>query len=228
MNFVLKRNVYVIIYEGKYPSDCKIDAYGNLYFLNSETDEISIIGYLDLYSGFSNRQYTLYVKDESNSAIYAPVALEVVDSEYLYYTNSANGDEAGSLNRAKTVVSETNSEEINIIVKNTNPAWGVAYVDSSKAFFSLNTGEIWSVDLNNPDNLYRKSTEQLKEPRKMCYGDGKIFIADHDLGEIVTFSSDHGAEDPTTLIKIQAVYSTFCVKESGVKLLLSLLALTLI
>ena len=58
--FVLARNVYVVVYEGVDPYDCKVDEYGNLYFLEAEYDTINMISYLDLYSGFTNMNYTIY------------------------------------------------------------------------------------------------------------------------------------------------------------------------
>ncbi|CAG9310715.1 unnamed protein product [Blepharisma stoltei] len=224
---ILDRNVYVVIYQGKTPYDCKIDQYGNMYFLNSETDEISMISYLDLYSGFTNMNYTIYQADENNNKINSPVALEVIDSEYIYFVNNADGDTAGTLNKAKTTTESVNEETIESLVYNKYPAWGVAYTDDNRIFFSLDTGEIWSVDTQDTTKLYEKTIEPMNNPRGMCHGDGKVYVADQELGEIVMFNTNDEKEDPKSFVKIQGVYMTFCVN-SAYGLIVSLFIISLI
>ena len=113
--FVLARNVYVVVYEGVNPYDCKVDEYGNLYFLEAEYDTINMISYLDLYSGFTNMNYTIY---QSDPYVSYPVALEIINSKDIYYANNYNGDQVGSINRADAKTKYVNGGKVNILVKN--------------------------------------------------------------------------------------------------------------
>lgn len=209
--FILSRNIYVIIYSGRKPYDCKIDQYGNMYFLEAEYDSINIISYLDLYSGFTNMNYTIY---SSEPYVSYPVALQVEDSEDIYYANLYNGDEVGSINRADAYTEYINGGEVNMLVKNKYKTWGVAHTANDLVFFSLDSGEIWAVDDDNSDELYMKNKDLMKKPRGMCYGDSNVFVADYEDGIIWIFKDNGKQENPEMFIAIQGSYSVFCVNSA--------------
>ncbi|OMJ77169.1 hypothetical protein SteCoe_23313 [Stentor coeruleus] len=208
--FILSRSIYVIIYSGRKPYDCKIDQYGNMDFLEAEYDSINIISYLDLYSGFTNMNYT------SEPYVSYPVALQIENSEDIYYANLYNGDDVGSINRADAYIEFINGGEVNILVKNKYKTWGVAHTANDLVFFSLDNGEIWAVDDKNPDELYMKNKNSMKKPRGMCYGDSKVFVVDYEDGIVWMFKDNGKIESPKMIIGIQGSYSVFCVNSAVV------------
>jgi len=58
-DFEISKDVYTVIYEGAKANDCSVDEYGNLYF-TTESHQINIVSYLDLWSGFTNQHVTIY------------------------------------------------------------------------------------------------------------------------------------------------------------------------
>ena len=114
------------VYEGPGPSDCSVDAYGNLFFVETDVNEIKMIGYLDLWAGFKNRHYTLYYYDEK-TPVSKPVALDVVDSEDIYFINNENTDEFGLIIQAEAFTEYVNGELTEILKRDDYPGWGVAY-----------------------------------------------------------------------------------------------------
>ena len=212
--FVLSRNVYVIIYSGLKPFDCKIDEYGNMYFLEASYDSINMISYLDLYSGFTNMNYTIYSSDPFVSY---PVSLEVVGSEDIYFANHYNGDEVGSVNRADASTEFVNGGEVDVLVKNKYRTWGLAHTAEDLVFFTLETGEVWTVDDNDPNDLQLKSQDFLEQPRGMCYGDGYVYLAEYDVGNVWRFRDNRKEETPDMFIGLEGAYAVFCVN-SGVLL----------
>ena len=75
--FILAEDEVATIYEGPRPFDCWVDAYGNLYFVDSQSQSINIVSFLDLWSGFANKQVTLYRRTSANPQISVPVSLQL-------------------------------------------------------------------------------------------------------------------------------------------------------
>lgn len=211
--FILSRNIYVIVYEGVSPYDCKVDEYGNMYFVEAEYDSINMVSYIDLYSGFTNMNYTIY---SSEPFVSHPVALEVIDSEDIYFVNHYNGDEVGSVNRADAATEFINSGEVDILVKNNYRTWGLAHTEENLVFYSMDTGEIMVVDDNDPDDINLKCEDLLSKPRGMCYGDGHVYLAEYEIGNIWKFRDNDKEEKPDLFIGLQGAYAVFCVNYAGV------------
>ena len=206
--FVLARNVYVVVYEGVNPYDCKVDEYGNLYFLEAEYDTINMISYLDLYSGFTNMNYTIY---QSDPYVSYPVALEIINSKDIYYANNYNGDQVGSINRADAKTKYVNGGKVNILVKNNFKTWGLTFGTSEYVYFSLETGEVWSVKNNDPSLLEIKSNKTFNKPKGLAYGSGFVYLAEFDIGNICKFNDTNAKETPELFIGLEGAYSVFCV-----------------
>ena len=215
--FILSRDVYAIVYEGVKPFDCKIDKYGNMFFLEAEYDTINIISYLDLYSGFTNMNYTIYSSDPYVSY---PVSLDVINSEDIYYSNHYNGDEVGSVVRADAKTEYINGGEVDILVKNVYRTWGVTHTKKNLVFFALDNGDIWTVNDNNPNKLNLKNQNILIQPRGMSYGDHYVYVAEYANGTIWRFNDNIHEEMPQMIIRIEGAYSVFCVSFSKIIMVL--------
>lgn len=210
--FTLSRNIYVIIYQGESPYDCKIDEYGNLYFVESAKDQINAISYLDLYAGTKNAHYTLYQKDDTHLKISAPCALDLYESEGIYFVNNEEFDSAGTVNYAPVNSDTINANEIDILVTYNVAPWGVTYTSNDNVYFSIDRGEVRGFDIDNPSEVYVKINE-LSEPRGLCSGDGNVYVSDHYEGKIIKLKDNDESETGTTIINIQGSYALFCVNE---------------
>ncbi|CAG9332089.1 unnamed protein product [Blepharisma stoltei] len=212
-SFALSRNIYVIVYEGESPYDCKVDKYGNLYFVESSLNQINAISYLDLYTGLKNQQYTLYQADsDSNTDISSPCALDLYESEGIYYVNNEDFDTSGTVNYALINSTTINANDIQQCVTHDVAPWGVTYSEEERVFYSLDSGELCGFDIgNNTDSFVKVS--QLSEPRGLCYGDGKIYISDHSDGVIYRVKDNDEEETPTAIVNLQGAYAVFCVNE---------------
>lgn len=205
--FTLDNEIFVQIYSGT-PGDCKVDAYGNLYFTDVITDTINKATYSDLYSGYINTYMVLYEPDDETIEINRPYGIEVFESEDIYFVNNADGTIYGTLNKAEAEIEETNEESINVLTSESSPAWGLA-LGEKYAYYSLDNGDI------NAYHLEDRTTETMSSgffiaPRGLCYGDGDIYVTDNGLGAI--YKLDEGEDDePELMFFIQAVTSCFCV-----------------
>ncbi|CAG9312623.1 unnamed protein product [Blepharisma stoltei] len=211
-SFSLSRNIYAVVYEGESPYDCKVDIYGNLYFVDSVTNQINAISYTDLYSGSKNQQYTLYQADETNTDISAPCSLDLYKSEGIYFVNNENFDTSGTVNYAIINSTSINYNDIQQCAIHDVAPWGVTYSEDDKVFYSLDSGEVQGFDIENAANSFVK-VSKLSEPRGLCYGDGKVYIADHYDGKIYKVSDSDEEETPSVIINLQGVYAVFCVNE---------------
>lgn len=97
--FELSRPVYATIYQGAIVFSCSVDQYGNLFF-TTDTDKINMISFDDLWSGFQNRQVTIY--DNKSSKVSEPKGLDISEGDEIWYVNHSNTDHVGSLNHAST------------------------------------------------------------------------------------------------------------------------------
>lgn len=205
--FTLDNTVYVQIYTGT-PSDCKVDAYGNLYYTVLDTNSIHKVTYADLYSGYENEFTILYTVDEETNQIDRPVAIEVFESEDIYFVNNADGSVSGTLNKAEAELETTNEEPIFILVSETSSAWGLA-LGEKYAYYSLDSGEISGYHLEDR-TVTRFSTGFFIAPRGLCYGDNDVYITDNGAGAV--YRMEEGEDDEPELIAfVQAVSSCFCV-----------------
>ncbi|OMJ72137.1 hypothetical protein SteCoe_29497 [Stentor coeruleus] len=205
--FTLENSYYVQIYVGK-PSDCKVDAYGNLYFTEINTNSIYKVTYADLYSGYQDTYTILYSADEETYQIDNPVAIEVYESEDLYFVNNADGTFSGTLNKAEAEIEEINEEVIHVLVAETIPASGLA-LGKKFAYYSLENGEIRGYHLEDR-NSETFSSGFFIDPKGLCYGDGEVFVSDYGIGGI--FVMDEGDYDePEVFVYIQAPASCYCV-----------------
>lgn len=205
--FALENSFYLQIYTGK-PSDCKVDAYGNLYFTEINTNSIYKVTYADLYNGYQDTYTILYTADEECYQIDNPIAIEVYQSEDLYFVNNADGSFSGTLNKAEAEIEETNEEDIHILVVETTPASGLA-LGKNFAYYSLENGEVKGYNLEDR-NSETFSSGFFIDPRGLCYGDGQIFVNDNGAGGV--FIMDEGDDDePELFVYIQAPVSCFCV-----------------
>lgn len=200
--------VYVIVYYGN-PLDCKVDGYGNLYFTDKSDQSIKKMTYSDLYFGYTNTEITVY---SYTYGIDQPASLELVESKSLYFVNTGNSTNDGTVNVANVQIDEENSKDIDVLVQETFPAAGIAVTDK-RIFYSLSTGAIKSYNRENKE-VYTYSRE-LDEPKGICSSDGKVFALDYSQGMIFV-GNDEFTDDMDLFLYVQAPYSCFCLnwKES--------------
>ncbi|OMJ83560.1 hypothetical protein SteCoe_15467 [Stentor coeruleus] len=205
--FTLDNTVYVQIYTGT-PSDCKVDAYGNLYYTELLTNSIHKVTYADLYNGYANEFTILYIADEETNHIDRPIAIEVFESEDIYFVNNVDGTVSGTLNKAEAELEDTNEEPIFVLVSETSPAWGLA-IGEKYAYYSLDSGEVSGYHLDDR-TVTRFSTGFFIAPRGLCYGDNKVYVTDNGAGAL--YKMEEGEDDePEIVAFIQAVSACFCV-----------------
>ncbi|OMJ83350.1 hypothetical protein SteCoe_15752 [Stentor coeruleus] len=205
--FELENTVVVEIYTGT-PSDCKVDAYGNLYITDAETNSIHKFYYSDLYYGYSNVYTILYTADTNTDEIDIPLGIELLESDEIYFVNNGDGLVAGTLNRAECEIESTNEEEIQILVSGSNPAWGLALADRW-VYYSLDTGDIsaYHLDEKVTENF---STGFFIAPRGLCYGNEHVYVTDNGIGALYKMKEGE-YDEPVLMFYVQAISSCFAV-----------------
>lgn len=141
--FVLASDVVATIMQGVTAMDCSVDAFGNMYYVDFVTSSISIIGYLDLWAGYVAQSRTLYEASGDSPLISGPAAIDVYNSETIYFINNINPGDAGLLNSASTGSSDVNSGDMETVVREERTSWGLAVSDRF-AYFSSDDGSVSS------------------------------------------------------------------------------------
>lgn len=206
-SFELDNSIVVEIYTGT-PSDCKVDAYGNLYVTDAGTNSIHKFYYSDLYYGYSDVYTVLYTADANTDEIDVPLGIDLLESDEIYFVNNGDGLVAGTLNRAEAEIEATNEEDIQILVSGSTAAWGVALADRW-VYYSLDSGDIsaYHLDEKVTENF---STGFFISPRGLCYGDEHVYVTDNGAGALYKMKEGE-FDEPTLMFYIQAVGSCFAV-----------------
>lgn len=204
----IAQDQYVEVYLGR-PTDCRVDSYGNLYFLDSHYSSINLISFPDLFAGFKNKQLSIYKGDKSQVSVNKPSRFDFVDNKYIAFANSNVG--CGTLNFAVSEVESMNQEDIILVKEHNLKAWGVAFGDG-KVFYSLETGEIWVFDMitEQADVL---STGFFVAPKGICYADSRLYVADHGIGAL--YYIDIVSKSPVLVASIQAIESVYCLNAAS-------------
>lgn len=209
--FVLADYTVATIYEGASPYDCWVDAYGNLYFVDSVTNSTNLVSYLDLWTGVADHQRVLYQRSDANPFLSAPVALEVENSKTIFYVNNLDPEDTGLLNEATARSRSLNEGSIKTDLRVVRRPWGLA-VSGNFVYYSTDDGSVWAYRRDDP-NLYVKST-LFRQPRGMCKGGDRLYLADFDYGEVFSLSlgsdQDH---DPKGIVRMQGAYEVYCVND---------------
>ena len=210
--FVLARTMYVEVYSGVFPLDCKVDQFGNLIFTEA-SNQIFRIDYIDLYKGYKNMQYTLYTQDPS-TAMYFPPSLELVDSLMAYLINYQETDKV-QIFSADLDINVINEKDFVVYTKSDNPGVGLGYAIENRLFYTESSGHMWSLDLNDPEaDPLIKSTDFLFNPYKMCVGGDSVYVADYGMGAVYIFgNNDEKNEIPGVLAYLQGAFSLVCVNQ---------------
>ena len=205
--FILGEDEVATIYKGERVMDCWVDGYGNLYFLDSEMESIDIVGYLDLWSGFENKQTTLY-RRSGNPYIHSPVALQVMDSSTIFYVNNANPDSAGLLNSVSTKTRYLNQAEVTSLVKDYGVPWGIAV--NEEGVYYTNEEEVWRY--GRKKGTTTRKAAGMGRPRGLCVSGDELYVADNEYGAIFRLST--GSEEdlnPEEVVRVPGVYEVYCL-----------------
>lgn len=217
-----KDGSYVIVFSGT-AFDCKVDAYGNLYYTEQADGSIRKMTYSDLYFGFTNTDTVVYSDVEG---LDKPGSMELRDSETLYFINTGNTYNNGTVNKASV---ESSESEINVIIQESSRGQGLA-VTEDKIYYSLKNGAIKSYSFTTGD--IQTYSRELEKPIGLCTSNHKVFAMDYAGGAIYE-GEDLLSENMEVFAYVQAPYSCFCLnyKDSSslaTKLILSLVTLFLI
>ncbi|CAG9327376.1 unnamed protein product [Blepharisma stoltei] len=217
--FVLAKNMYNVIYHGINPYDCKVDHLGNLYFVDAALNQISVIGYMDLFSGFLNKHYIMYQRDIINNKLNYPTAIDLDSRNDIYYINSQLDEYSGTLNKADSQTETKNGGLIETYSFHNVSAKGVTYTDNGSVFYSLENGEVWTY---NPKDKTHKLYEMsnITDPAGICSCGGYVYLADSAKGiyELKDSMSDNYVD---FVFSMEDIHGIFCVS-FGVKLFLGI------
>lgn len=215
--FELRNDKFVVIYKGAQAYDCAVDKYGNLFFVVRSKNQLNMVNYLDVWSGFKNMHYTIYEKTSEMKYIQSPTALDIYEDEEIFFVNSENGSEAGVLVYAEAQSNYLNDGEIKPMIREDWKALGIA-VSEDYAYFVTEDGTLYCFDLEDQDTLYVKTQGYFGKPIGLCYGDDTVYVADYERDRIYRVEDNHDTEEPETFIKIPGPYNVHCVN-SGFGLL---------
>jgi hypothetical protein len=218
-DFQIANNVYTVIYQGPRARDCSVDEYGNLYF-TTDSNEIHIVSYLDLWSGFTNQSNVIY--NAESERISSPKGISVVDSEDIWFVNGADVETVGLLNLADAKTKFANSESIETKAVGVTVGYNVVASDDYVFFTSGDTVYAYDID----DEELKPKSRELHQPRGVAYGDDYLYVVDREDGTIYKIDAgDEDSELAENWIKITGAYGIFAVNSAG--LLASVLLLLL-
>jgi hypothetical protein len=186
-------------------------------------DKIHIASYLDLWSGFLNQYTTIYSNDGQEKPFISGIkGLDLLDSKDLWFVNSKNTIDSGVLNWAHARTSAVNGSKILSKALANQP--GNSVVTSDDYIFFTTYDQVYAYDPDN-DSLSLK-TIGFKEARGICYGDEKLFVADHKAGLVYKLKAeDDGEEITKPWMAIPGVYGVHCVDAAGILAAISLLVI---
>jgi hypothetical protein len=192
--FEVVSNVSYVIYSGT-PYDCKVDAYGNLFFTDYYSSTVNKVRYSDLSFSYSDTFSVLF-----NSPGIYPAGIDLFQDESLIFTSN-NGN--GSVYRLEV---ETLASQA--LVVEANLTWGVGlYKDI--AFYSIETPEVKALSLSSL--LYESfQSQDLISPKGVCVGQKNVYLADYDAG-VLYKGSVESTNSFEMFAYVQAVYSCFAV-----------------
>jgi hypothetical protein len=135
--FVLESDLVATIAQNVTAQDCTVDAYGNLFYVDSAENSIVEVDYLSLWSGYLTPGRVVYAGGETIST---PVGIDIWKSRTIYYINSADSRDAGVLNSA---TADPSDGGITVDVREDRIPYGLA-VTPDYAYFSLSDGSVFS------------------------------------------------------------------------------------
>ena len=207
---VLGSDQVAMVYEGREPTACAVDGYGNLFITEAGSNSIQYIAYRDLWSGYIDMNQTLYQGYTTLAGIGSPSGLQVLNSDTLYFTNSKNQDDFGLLNTAPAQLYNDISS-LKVLLRSEHRPMSLA-LSPHYAYYTTQDGTIWGFKYHGKPGLYLKSVDFLRSPNGICYSDGNLYIADSSLGEVYTFP-DNSKEKVTLkgVIRISGAQGLACV-----------------
>lgn len=219
--FVLRKNEYVIIYQGANPYSCFTDAYGNLYFTDATENTVNFVDYLDLWTGYTNYYRTLFSRTDDEHDVNKPVGVNIYDSTDLFFVNNEVDSESAVLYQASVNTKATNSGEVEKAVIGEQGAWGLA-VSDDYVFYTTKDSSLCVFDRDDEDESTIKANKFFVEPRGLAYCDGDVYVADYGRGLVYTFKDSADEEKPDFFAQIKNPYALYCVS-SAVSLVATLL-----
>jgi len=218
--FILRRNEYVIIYQGANPYSCSVDAYGNLYFTDATENTVNFVDYLDLWTGYTNYYRTLYSRTDDETDVNVPVGVNIHESEDLFFINNEVNSESSVLYEASVSLKGTNTGSLSKAVHGDEGAWGLA-VSDDYVFYTTKEGSLWVFDRDDEEDSTIKANKFFVDPRGVTYCEGDFYVADYGRGIIYSFKDNADEEKPDYFAQIKNAYGIYCVS-SAVSLVLTL------
>jgi len=200
---ILTSDQVATVYQGLAPTDCAVDAYGNLYISDFANSTISSIDYPSLWAGFVDQQEVLYWRRETSPMVSAPIGIEVA-GRTVYWVNSAEFQDSGLL-----VSGPVAGDRETILLRDEMQPRALA---ASKRFvYYTSQGEVWAYLLGKDRNLLLKSSS-FKDARGICQGDGHVYVTDLARDRVMTFQEGWEEEvELKTFLRIVRPYGIACV-----------------
>lgn len=196
-------SVYSVVYDGS-PLDCKVDAYGNLYFTEESDQSIRKMTYSDLYFVYANADIILYSNVEG---LDTPGSIELRNSKDLYFVNTGSSGTNGTVNLVNVQNSDSDDSEIQILIQDNFKGQGLA-VNKETIYYSLDGGTIKSYSIATKE--IQTYSRELTNPVGLCTSNHKVFAMDYSAGTLYV-GEDLLSENMEVFAYVQAPYSCFCL-----------------
>ena len=200
--FVLQSSTVATVYRGAAPTSCVVDAYGNLYYTDLGTNSVGMVDYLNLWAGFADEGETLF---DDKSTINVPMGIDVSGTDTVYWVNFVDTQNVGVLSRGPT-----RGGPSKVTLREDIQPLSLA-IGHNLAYFSTADGDLWAYSLEKTPNLYLKLTG-LKNPRGVCYGDGRIYVSEFDKNRVLSVNDGKTEEkEGKVYVRIRNPYSLACI-----------------
>lgn len=200
---ILNSDQVATVFQGLAPTDCAVDAYGNLYLSDFANNTISSIDYQSLWAGFVDQQQVLYSRSATSQRVSAPIGIDVT-GRTLYWVNSADFQDSGLL-----VSGPVDGEGETILLRDEMQPRALAV--SKRFAYYTSQEQVWAYQLGKDRNLLLK-TSRLADARGICQGEGHVYVTDLARDRVMTFQEGHEEEvELKTFLRISRPYGIACV-----------------
>jgi len=139
------------------------------------------------------------------------LGLDIAKGNEIWYVNYANTDTAGSLNHCKAETTTQATQEITTALENIENLQDLA-VNRSNVWM-VTSNEVLVYNMKDEDGQSQTIVSGLTNAKGITYGDGFIYVTDHDTGFVCKFEDDGDNYESISdsCIKIEGAYGVHAI-----------------
>lgn len=201
-----------------------IDAVGNVLFADQKNSKVFKVSATSIADG--SPEATPIYSSEYHQQVAMPTGI-ATDSINVFWGNMASGESVGSVIRAAETPPDSDvASAITAISSNTAEVHGVCIVKNNIVYTATDT-YVYGISKNG--GVIATITEKMGQPRGCVFdGDGTVYVADRQLGKVMSFPGATMAPQEITEVKnLEDAYGVAAYTVTGSAAAFSFLVATL-